>query len=56
MMIYPESGYGVVVLTNSDWGNPDVAIDIAHYALGGRIDSIRHASHLEFNYRGPFLE
>jgi CubicO group peptidase (beta-lactamase class C family) len=56
MIIYPESGYGVVVLTNSDWNNPDVAIDIAHYALGGRIDSIRRASHLEFNYRGPFLE
>ena len=56
MIIYPESGYGVVVLTNSDWFNPDVAIDIAHYALGGRIDSIRRASHLEFDYKGPFLE
>jgi hypothetical protein len=56
MIIYPESGYGVVVLTNSDWFNPDVAIDIAHYALGGRMESIHRASHLEFNYGGPFLE
>jgi hypothetical protein len=51
MIIYPDLGYGVVVLTNSDALNPDVAIEIAHRALGGRIDAIRRASHLEFNYQ-----
>ena len=56
MIIYPDLGYGVVVLTNSDLLNSDVAIDIAHRALGGSIESIRRASHLEFNYQGPFLE
>ena len=56
VIVYPDLGYGVVVLTNSDFLNADVAIDIAHRALGGRIDAIRRASHLEFNYRGPFLE
>ncbi len=52
MIIYPEHGFGVVVCTNSDLLKPDVAIDIAHRALGGKISSIRRASHLEFNYRG----
>ena len=56
MIIYPELGYGVVVLANSDLLNPDVAIDIAQRALGGRIDAIRRASHLEFNYQGPYIE
>ncbi len=56
MIIYPDLGYGAVVLTNSDLLNPDVAIEIAHRALGGRMDAIRRASHLEFNYQGPFLE
>jgi CubicO group peptidase (beta-lactamase class C family) len=56
MIIYPEIGCGVVVLANSDFFNPDVAIDIAQRALGGRIEAIRRASHLEFNYSGPFLE
>ncbi len=56
MIIYPDSRYGAVVLTNSDALNPDVAIEIAHRALGGRMDAIRHASHLEFNYQGPFLD
>lgn len=51
MIIYPEHGLGVVVLTNNDLLNPDVAIEIAHRALGGEIDLIRRASHLEFNYR-----
>ena len=37
MIIYPELGNGVVVLTNSDLLNPDVAINIAHRALGGKI-------------------
>ena len=56
MMIYPELGYGAVVLTNSDALKPDVAIDIAHRALGGSVEAIRDASHLAFNYEGPFLE
>jgi CubicO group peptidase (beta-lactamase class C family) len=56
MIIYPDLGYGAVVLTNSDALNPDVAIDIAHRALGGNMDAIRRASHLAFNYQGPFLE
>jgi len=56
IIIYPDLGYGVVVLTNSDFLQPDVAIDIAHRALGGRIDGIRRSSHLALNYQGPFLE
>ncbi len=51
MIIYPENDFGVVVLTNSDSFNSDVAIEIAHRALGGKIDPIRRATHLEFNYR-----
>ena len=54
MIIYPEYGFGVVVFTNSDLLNPDVAIEIAHRALGGKIEPIRRASHLEFNQKnGP---
>jgi CubicO group peptidase (beta-lactamase class C family) len=56
MIIYPDLGYGAVVLTNSDFLDSDVAIDIAHRALGGSMDAIRRGSHLDFNYRGPFLE
>lgn len=56
MIIYPDLGYGAVVLTNSDLLSPDVAIEIAHHALGGSMDAIWRASHLEFNYQGPFLE
>ena len=56
MIINPQLGSGVVVFTNSDMLNPDVAINIAHRALGGKIESIRRASHLEFNYDGPFLD
>lgn len=41
MIIYPEHGFGVVVFTNNDLLNPDVAIDIAHRALGGKIEPIR---------------
>jgi len=50
MMIYPEHGFGVVVCTNNDLLNPDVAIEIAHRALGGKIEPVRRAIHLEFNY------
>ena len=51
MIIYPKHGLGVVVLTNNDLSNPDVAIEIAHRALGGAINTIRRATQLEFNYR-----
>jgi CubicO group peptidase (beta-lactamase class C family) len=56
MMVYPERGAGVVVLTNNDWFNPDVAIAIAHRAMGGKIEPLRRATHREFDYSGPFLE
>jgi len=57
MIIYPDLGYGVVVLTNSDFLNPGVAIDIAHRALGGSIDAIRRAAlSQEFNYQGSLPE
>ena len=55
-MINPQTGSGVVVFTNSDMLNPDVAIDIAHRAQGGKIEPIRRGASLEFNYQGPFLE
>jgi hypothetical protein len=51
MIIYPEQGFGVAVCTNSDFLYPDVALEIAGRALGGKIDPIRRAIHLEFNYR-----
>jgi CubicO group peptidase (beta-lactamase class C family) len=38
MVIYPEHGMGVVVLTNSDMGFP-VACDVAQRALGGSVTS-----------------
>jgi CubicO group peptidase (beta-lactamase class C family) len=50
MVIYPEFGFGVVVLTNKDLLNPDVALEVAHRALGGQIEPIRRATHLDFNY------
>jgi len=50
MIIYPEHGFGVIVLTNNDLLNSDVAIEIAHRALGGKIETIRRAIHLQFNY------
>jgi len=56
MMINPQTGSGVVVWTNSDLLNPNVAINIAHRALGGNMDPIRRAISLGFNYQGPFLE
>lgn len=51
MIIYPEHGFGVVVCTNSDLLSPDVAVEIAHRALGGKIAPIRQAINLDFNYR-----
>ena len=50
LVIYPKNGFGVVVLTNSDLLNPDVALEVAHRALGGQIEPIRRAIHLGFNY------
>lgn len=56
MIIYPEHGFGVVVCTNNDLLNPDVAIEVAGHALGGKIETIRRASHLQFNYQGGSME
>ena len=50
MIIYREHGFGVVVCTNNDLLSPDVALEIAHRALGGKIEPIRRAIHLGFNY------
>jgi hypothetical protein len=38
----------MVVLTNSEWGEPDVAIEIAQRALGLNLESLIRAAHLEF--------
>jgi CubicO group peptidase (beta-lactamase class C family) len=51
MVMYPEHGFGVVVCTNNDLLNPDVAMEIAHRALGGVMEPIRRALHLGFDYR-----
>lgn len=51
MIIYPELGYGAVVMTNNDLLNPGVAVDIAHRALGGEIEPIRRGIALGYNYR-----
>ena len=50
MIIYPDHNFGVVVCTNNDVLNSDVALEIAHRALGGKIESIRRAMNGEFNY------
>jgi len=50
MIIYPEHKFGVVVCTNNDFLNPDVALEIAHRALGGDIEPIRRGMQGEFNY------
>jgi hypothetical protein len=41
----------VVVLTNSDLLNPDVAVTIAHRAIGGKVEPLLRATHLEFNFK-----
>ncbi len=51
MIIYPDHGFGVIVSTNNDLLKPDVALEIAQRALGGPIESIRRAVHLDFNYQ-----
>ena len=48
-IIFPDPGFGVVVFTNSDWNQPDVAIEIANRALGGNLDPVKRAAHLEYN-------
>ncbi len=52
MIIYPAHRFGVVVCTNNDLFSPDAARDIAHRALGGKIDAIIRGMHLEYNYSG----
>jgi len=51
MIIYPDHNFGVVVCTNSDILNSDIALEIAHRALGGKIESIRQVVHGEIKYR-----
>ena len=48
VIFWPEKGSGIVVLTNSEWGQSDVAIEIAQKALGLNLESVIRASHLEF--------
>lgn len=50
MIVFPESGFGVVVCTNSDLLNPDAALEIAQAAIGGDIETIRAAIHLNYDY------
>jgi hypothetical protein len=50
MIIYPEHNFGVFVCTNNDFLNPNVALEIAHRALGGKIEPIRLGMQGEFNY------
>jgi CubicO group peptidase (beta-lactamase class C family) len=49
VIFWPEKGSGMVVLTNSAWDEPDVAIEIAQRALGLNLASVLRASHLEFS-------
>jgi len=51
MIVYPESNSGVVVCTNNDLLNPDVALEIAQYTLGRNLESIRSTIHLRYDYR-----
>jgi CubicO group peptidase (beta-lactamase class C family) len=51
MIIYPEHEFGVVVCTNNDLLNPDVAVEIAHRVIGGSIEPLRMVIHLQYDYR-----
>ena len=51
MIIYPESNSGVVVCTNNDLLNPDVAMEISQHALGWNIEPIRSAIHLMYDFK-----
>jgi CubicO group peptidase (beta-lactamase class C family) len=50
MIIYPESKSGIVVCTNNDLLNPDVALEIAQRAMGENFNTIRKAVHLNYDY------
>lgn len=52
IIVYPAHRFGVVVCTNNDLFSPDAARDIAHRALGGKIEAIVRGMRLEYNYRG----
>lgn len=49
VIFWPDIGTGMVVLTNSDWEEPDVAIEIAERAFGVNLEAVIQASHLEFS-------
>jgi CubicO group peptidase (beta-lactamase class C family) len=51
MIIYPEHKFGVVVCTNNDLLNPDVALEIAYRAIGGSFEPLRMAIHLQYDYK-----
>jgi CubicO group peptidase (beta-lactamase class C family) len=51
MIINPELGSGVVVCTNNDLLNPDVALEIAQRAMGEGFNTIRSAIHLNYDYK-----
>ncbi|MBN2093226.1 beta-lactamase family protein [candidate division KSB1 bacterium] len=51
MIIFPDSGAGVIVFTNNDLLNPDTAFQVARRALGFEMESIRRAIHLGFNHQ-----
>jgi CubicO group peptidase (beta-lactamase class C family) len=50
MIIFPGSKSGVVVCTNNDLLNPDVALEIAQRALRENLNTIRKAIHLNYDY------
>lgn len=51
MMICPERKFGVIVCTNNDLLNPDVAIEIAQRAFRENFESIRSAIHLNYDFK-----
>ncbi|MEN8193767.1 MAG: hypothetical protein ABFS12_13175 [Bacteroidota bacterium] len=51
MIIFPEHEFGVVVCTNNDLLNPDVAYEIAYRALGGVIQPLLGPFHLQYDYK-----
>lgn len=50
MVVFPDDGSGVVVCTNNDLLNPDVALEIAERAIGKEIEPLRAAIHLGYDY------
>lgn len=51
MMICPERKFGVIVCTNNDLLNPDVALEIAQRAFRENFESIRSAIHLGYDFK-----